>query len=827
MCLPYEVAPTTVNSQGDVTIHRDSIDEFVWYEYAYYSNADEAEKEADKAKEADDTSVISYICVCLNELYEPDPNDMMNCKLITPTAAPTGAPAPTVNPTAHSDGSMVLLSTANQLVPTVGLGMSLQVNESTVYTAVLATEPIADVAVIMQFNNHSLGLNPPSLIFTTDNWATPQLVQVTALDPVDYVLHLKGETETVTPRVAQQIASIVRTVMSGDASYLIIHTAKSADPRYNELDAGFSPADTIPTDVRFYADDIARIREEDPPYLYYYYDMEEGQTLAPSMAPTPAQTKGHKHDHSQFPTTTPTRQPTLGDEGFGLSIIWTAEPTPFPTNPTSEPTMVPTMSPTRVPTATPTILPPIPTNTPTAMPTFEACNAEDAAGANCDTDSSRCAVVRTIDGTKLRTFCECLGNFDPDPTDTTRCLRKATRAPSSRPTLAPSASPSSPPTLRPSKPPTSKPTAKPTKIPTLSPTIMPTFKPCTKDLGDFNNCDPTSSRCAVIEADDGSVSGTFCQCIEGFVSDPTDPYRCLMTEMPTQTPTLAPTGHPTGYPTAPTLAPTPTPTKPPTVKPTPAPTFPDRFAMCDLCSSHSCIDIQQNRKIHEKLTDNQAHHISWSNNTVADTLGACLFCEASSYNPDVCSFVQPEVRVNDWPVCDEMCAYSPCDNIADVISIHFKSYLGIDEEDLPMYVHRFVYPLCYACPQYVNISPDGSLQTIMSATGDITSVVLNPPVPVEMQNNISYACISNPDYNATLWGNAGTSSLAYQEAAAAGVSPICRVDIARPHTLMLLFSFYYDHTRSCYCFLYYRVAHPSEILWRRHKCPPQRRMARH
>ena len=48
-------------------------------------------------------------------------------------------------------------------------------NETVAYQAVLATEPTADVAVVMAYNNHSLQLDPPSLLFTTDNWATPPL----------------------------------------------------------------------------------------------------------------------------------------------------------------------------------------------------------------------------------------------------------------------------------------------------------------------------------------------------------------------------------------------------------------------------------------------------------------------------------------------------------------------------------------------------------------------------------------------------------------------------------------------------------------------------
>jgi hypothetical protein len=97
-----------------------------------------------------------------------------------------------------------------------------------------------------------------------------------------------------------------------------------------------------------------------------------------------------------------------------------------------------------------------------------------------------------------------------------------------------------------------------------------------------------------------------------------------------------------------------------------------------------------------KLSSHQTGHIAWSNTTAADTIGACLFCEAQP-NPSICSFVQPEVTVKTWPVCDELCEYSTCNQIASMISTHFKLEFGISAKMMPVYVRRFVYPLCYGC----------------------------------------------------------------------------------------------------------------------------------
>ena len=101
-----------------------------------------------------------------------------------------------------------------------------------------------------------------------------------------------------------------------------------------------------------------------------------------------------------------------------------------------------------------------------------------------------------------------------------------------------------------------------------------------------------------------------------------------------------------------------------------------------------------------------------------------------------------------------------------------KEEEGVVEEELPMYVHRFVFPLCYACPHSVTVSPDGTLQTTTSVSGVVTTTkVLGGPIPEGAQENITYACITNPEYNASDWGgDVGKSGLGYQASTAALVS---------------------------------------------------------
>ena len=81
-------------------------------------------------------------------------------------------------------------------------------------------------------------------------------------------------------------------------------------------------------------------------------------------------------------------------------------------------------------------------------------------------------------------------------------------------------------TLSPVKAPTETPTS------TDAPTTAPTKHPC--DDGS-HGCDMTSTVC---EAAD---KGYECQCLEGFVTDPTSTKRCIATNAPTNTPTLSPT----------------------------------------------------------------------------------------------------------------------------------------------------------------------------------------------------------------------------------------------------------------------------------------------
>jgi hypothetical protein len=125
---------------------------------------------------------------------------------------------------------------------------------------------------------------------------------------------------------------------------------------------------------------------------------------------------------------------------------------------------------------------------------------------------------------------------------------------------------------------------------------------------------------------------------------------------------------------------------------------------CALCAEHSCHEIENlftntNYSIaHNALTSHQTENIAFGGgSTVADTIGACLFCEGPSEAADQCSFVRPEVKVRDWAVCDPICAYETCEELNQIVAVHFTEHLSVQVGDLGMYAHRFIYPLCFAC----------------------------------------------------------------------------------------------------------------------------------
>jgi hypothetical protein len=174
--------------------------------------------------------------------------------------------------------------------------------------------------------------------------------------------------------------------------------------------------------------------------------------------------------------------------------------------------------------------------------------------------------------------------------------------------------------------------------------------------------------------------------------------------VPTDAPTTAPTPMPT------TSTPTAAPTQP-TQHPTPHPTtMSDAPNACDLCGTRSCSQIEKQDLVPwENLTTHQATQIAFgfdtglspgsTKDTVADTIGACIFCETgSSRDPNQCIFTEPGEKVKHWKVCDPLCGWASCRDIKDLIAKHFIEGYHIAFDETVKYVERFMVPLCHACP---------------------------------------------------------------------------------------------------------------------------------
>jgi hypothetical protein len=255
-----------------------------------------------------------------------------------------------------------------------------------------------------------------------------------------------------------------------------------------------------------------------------------------------------------------------------------------------------------------------------------------------------------------------------------------TDTPTDHPTLSPTDIPTASPTHSPTDSPTGAPTAAPT--PTEKPTAAPTTEPTAAPT---NTHAPTDIPTALPTA------------------EPT--WWVKPTMVPTIYPTYAPSTEPTEFPTdEPTEGPTATPTSEPTQLPTDVP----RTA-CDLCGQRSCRSIEVLGFDRDDLTDHQSTDIAFGfdkgiipgshRDTVADTLGACIFCEiGNSSDPDQCVFTEPKKIVEHWPVCDPLCGWAKCEVIEDMVSEHFAKQYGVPEADMSKYLERFMIPLCYACP---------------------------------------------------------------------------------------------------------------------------------
>jgi hypothetical protein len=97
-------------------------------------------------------------------------------------------------------------------------GIQLGEGQSTNYTVVLASSPIADVVVHLASSNPMKGFVTPTITFNSNNWNLPQVVTLTAPDNF---------------------------INDGDISYLITSTVTSADPNYNGIFLRDVPTTTI------------------------------------------------------------------------------------------------------------------------------------------------------------------------------------------------------------------------------------------------------------------------------------------------------------------------------------------------------------------------------------------------------------------------------------------------------------------------------------------------------------------------------------------------------------------------------------------------------
>ena len=96
-------------------------------------------------------------------------------------------------------GSIVVTVTDDDTVGVTVTPTELTIDEgaSSTYTVVLDTQPTADVTVTIEGPPFPIAVDPASLIFTTQDWSTPQTVKVTAKND----LTTDGERETITHSV--------------------------------------------------------------------------------------------------------------------------------------------------------------------------------------------------------------------------------------------------------------------------------------------------------------------------------------------------------------------------------------------------------------------------------------------------------------------------------------------------------------------------------------------------------------------------------------------------------------------------------------------------
>ncbi len=219
---------------------------------------------------------------------------------------------------------------------TDGATMVTESGDTDTYTLALVTEPTADVTVSMASDAAQLTVSPSTLTFTSENWDTPQTVTIAAVDD---------------------------TLVEGEHTSVITHSAASIDPAYDGIAVASVTVTIVDNDIEPTAIPTATDTPIPPT-----------PTDTTSPMPTGSSTPMPSHTPSFTPTETPSLTPTA---------TFTETPTHTPTitlTPSHTPTI--TLTPSRTPTITltPSRTPTVtltPSHTPTATPDPNPCDESD------------------------------------------------------------------------------------------------------------------------------------------------------------------------------------------------------------------------------------------------------------------------------------------------------------------------------------------------------------------------------------------------------------------------------------------------------------------
>jgi hypothetical protein len=119
---------------------------------------------------------------------------------------------------------------------------------------------------------------------------------------------------------------------------------------------------------------------------------------------------------------------------------------------------------------------------------------------------------------------------------------------------------------------------------------------------------------------------------------------------------------------------------------------------CDLCWSHGCGEIEDIVS-NTDMTKQSSKAVHWDSNTFTDTIAACLPCTAPSSDPNKCSFQDPEVQAEQWPVCDDLCIYNTCEKLSEQILAKLVDLevSAVSHESVKATAEKMLTPLCWDC----------------------------------------------------------------------------------------------------------------------------------